>query len=50
MSTKRPKVLEISSDELGFENEFVSEGRSVIVPPSNVEGRETEEDPEKKIE
>ena len=35
--------LEVSSsDESDFEDEFVSEGRLVIVPPSNVEGRETD--------
>ena len=37
--------LEISSsDELDLEDEFVSGDRLVIVPPSNVEGRETDED------
>ena len=39
------KDLEVSSsDESDFEDEFVSEGRLVIVPPSNVEGRETDQD------
>ena len=37
--------LEVSSsDELDFSDKFVSEGRLVIVPHSNVEGRETDED------
>ena len=36
--------LEVSSsDESDSEDEFVSEGKLVIVPPSNVEGRETDE-------
>ena len=39
------KYLEVSSsDESDFQDEFVSEGRLAIVPPSNVEGRETDED------
>ena len=37
--------LEVSSpDESDFEDGFVLEGRLVIVPPSNVEGRETDKD------
>ena len=37
--------LEISSsDDIDLEDEFVSGGRLVIVPPSNVEVRETHED------
>ena len=37
--------LEVSSsDESDFEDEFVSEGRLVIAPSSNVKGRETDED------
>ena len=37
--------LEVSSsDESDFEDEFVSERRSVILPPSNVKGRETNKD------
>ena len=37
-------LKESSSDESEFEDEFVSEGRLVIVPPSNVERRETDDD------
>ena len=33
-----------SSDESDLEDEFVPEGRLVIVPPSNVEGHETDKD------
>ena len=33
-----------SSDESDFKDEYLSEGRLVIVPPSQVEGRETEKD------
>ena len=43
--------MEVSpSDESDFEDEFVSEGRLVIVPPSNLEGRETDEDSGEEIE
>ena len=33
-----------SSDESDFQDEFVSQGRLALVPTSNVEGRETDED------
>ena len=37
--------LEVSSsDESDFEDQIVSEGRLVIVPPFNVEGLETDKD------
>ena len=39
------KDLEVSSsDKSDFEDEFVSEGRLVIVLPSQVEGNETDKD------
>lgn len=36
--------LEVPSDDSEHENEFVLNGNLVILPPQNIEGRETDED------
>ena len=40
----------LSSDESDFKDEFVSEGRLVIIPSSYVEGRETDKDSGEEIQ